>query len=72
MVVQFGQIQYCCICLFVQSFDHTHKPIPAQTNVMPTHVSRVITLPSAHHSPRTVNRKASEFVIGTVRDNSDT
>jgi hypothetical protein len=29
-----------------------------------------ITFPSAHHSPKTVNRKASEFVIGTVSDNS--
>lgn len=27
----------------------------------------VITFFSAHHSPNTVNRKASEFVIGTVR-----
>lgn len=26
-----------------------------------------ITLPSAHHSPRTVKRKAREFVIGTVK-----
>jgi hypothetical protein len=29
-----------------------------------------ITLPSAHHSPKTVKRNASEFVIGTVSDNS--
>lgn len=26
-----------------------------------------MTLPSAHHSPRTVNKNAKEFVIGTVR-----
>jgi hypothetical protein len=30
----------------------------------------LITLPSAHHSPSTVNIKASEFVMGTVRLNS--
>jgi hypothetical protein len=29
-----------------------------------------MTLPSAHHSPTTVNKKASEFVMGTVRLNS--
>jgi len=29
-----------------------------------------MTLPSAHHSPSTVNKKANEFVIGTVRLNS--
>jgi len=34
---------------------------------MPNHVSRVITFPSANHSPSTVNRNAKEFVIGTVR-----
>jgi len=28
---------------------------------------REITLPSAYHSPSTVKRNASEFVIGTVR-----
>jgi hypothetical protein len=27
----------------------------------------LITFFSAHHSPKTVNRNASEFVIGTVR-----
>lgn len=34
---------------------------------MPIQVSRDITLPSTHHSPRTVNKNAREFVIGTVR-----
>ena len=29
-----------------------------------------ITFPSAHHSPKTVNKNAREFVIGTVRLNS--
>lgn len=29
-----------------------------------------MTLPSAHHSPNTVNRNANEFVMGTVRLNS--
>lgn len=29
-----------------------------------------IAFPSTHHSPRTVNRKARELVIGTVRLNS--
>lgn len=48
----------------------TQSPIPAQTSVMPIHVSRVITLPSAHHSPNTVNRNARELVIGTVKLNS--
>lgn len=28
---------------------------------------REITLPSAHHSPSTVNRNATELVMGTVR-----
>jgi hypothetical protein len=31
---------------------------------------RDITFPSAHHSPTTVNRNASELVMGTVRLNS--
>lgn len=31
-----------------------------------------ITLPSANHSPSTVNRKASEFVMGTARLSSTT
>lgn len=31
------------------------------------HIPFVITFLSAHHSPNTVKRKASEFVIGTVR-----
>lgn len=31
---------------------------------------REITFPSAHHSPKTVNKNANEFVIGTVRLNS--
>jgi hypothetical protein len=29
-----------------------------------------ITFPSAHHSPSTVNKKASEFVMGTVNESS--
>jgi hypothetical protein len=33
-------------------------------------IPRDITLPSAHHSPTTVNKKASELVIGTVKLNS--
>lgn len=33
-------------------------------------VPRGIILPSAHHSPKTVKRNASEFVMGTVRLNS--
>lgn len=31
-----------------------------------------ITFPSAHHSPKTVNKNAKEFVIGTVRLSSAT
>lgn len=53
-----------------QSFDHTQSPMPAQTNIMPTHVSLEMILPSAYHSPSTVKRNASEFVMGTVSDNS--
>jgi hypothetical protein len=34
------------------------------------HVPLDITFPSAHHSPSTVNKKASEFVIGTVNESS--
>lgn len=30
----------------------------------------LMTFFSAHHSPKTVNKKAKEFVIGTVRLNS--
>lgn len=44
--------------------------MPAHTSVIPTQVSRAITLPSAHHSPSTVNKKASELVMGTVSDSS--
>ena len=36
-------------------------------NIEKRFIPREMTLPSAHHSPNTVNRKASEFVIGTVR-----
>lgn len=31
------------------------------------HLPREMTFPSAHHSPNTVNRKARELVIGTVK-----
>ena len=34
------------------------------------HIPLDITLPSAHHSPSTVNKEASEFVIGTVNESS--
>jgi hypothetical protein len=53
-----------------QVLDTTHKHIPAKTIVMPNAVSFVINFPSANHSPSTVKRKASEFVIGTVNDSS--
>jgi hypothetical protein len=46
-------------------------PIPAQTIAMPNHVSLLMILPSTYQSPRTVKRKASEFVIGTVRESSE-
>ena len=68
-------------------FECTQRAIPASTRVMPTQVSINVsrsqtslyskyqpldmTFPSAHHSPRTVNRKANELVMGTVRLNSD-
>jgi len=44
--------------------------IPAQTRPMPSQVSRVMSFLSTHHSPKTVKRKASELVIGTVRESS--
>jgi len=44
--------------------------MPPSTRLMPIQVSRDITFPSAHHSPSTVNKKASEFVIGTVSESS--
>ena len=53
-----------------QIFDATQRPIPPHTRIIPIHVSRVMSLPSARYSPSTVNKKASEFVMGTVRDNS--
>lgn len=52
------------------NLEVTHSPMPAQTKVMPIQVSLVMTLRSAHHSPKTVNKKAKLFVIGTVRDSS--
>ena len=45
--------------------------MPAQTKVIPIQVSLVMILPSAHHSPSTVNRNAKLFVIGTVSDSSE-
>jgi hypothetical protein len=48
----------------------THNAMPPSTNAMPIQVSLLITFFSAHHSPSTVNKNASEFVIGTVRLNS--
>lgn len=51
-------------------FDTTHMPMPVQTNAIPNHVSLVMILPSTYQSPRTVKRKASEFVIGTVSESS--
>jgi len=44
--------------------------MPAQTKIIPSKVSFVMSLPSAYHSPSTVNRNASEFVMGTVRESS--
>lgn len=55
-----------CLC-HDDVFDCTHNAIPPKTKPIPIQVSREMTLPSAHHSPNTVNRKASEFVMGTVR-----
>ncbi len=45
----------------------THNAIPTSTHPIPTHVSLPTPFPSATHSPSTVNKNASEFVIGTVR-----
>ena len=52
-------------------FEMTHMPLPAQTNAMPTHVFVLMIFPSTYQSPKTVKRKASEFVIGTVRESSE-
>lgn len=48
----------------------TQSPIPASTNAIPIQVSLLMTFFSAHHSPSTVNKNASELVMGTVRLNS--
>ena len=48
----------------------THRAIPAQTQIIPIQVSREMSLPSARYSPSTVKRKASELVIGTVKESS--
>ena len=53
-----------------QIFDATQRPIPPQTRIIPIQVSLVMSLPSARYSPSTVNKKAKEFVMGTVRDSS--
>ena len=50
------------MCLCIVSF----RPVAEQRDNVPL----LMTFFSAHHSPSTVNRKASEFVIGTVRLNS--
>lgn len=44
--------------------------MPAHTKIIPNQVSLEMSLPSAYHSPSTVKRKANEFVMGTVSDNS--
>lgn len=54
------------ICGMVSTSSHW------PTYVSQANLPREMTLPSAHHSPITVNKKASEFVIGTVNDNSVT
>lgn len=56
--------------MFTYVFETTHMPIPAQTKAIPNHVSLLMIFPSTYHSPKTVKRKASEFVIGTVRESS--
>jgi len=68
-------------------FGHTRRCLPIQTPCQSRYLGRVsldmcsnvyifvpllITFFSAHHSPRTVKRKAREFVIGTVKLNSST
>ena len=68
----FPNVNLCDILAVIrnQVLDTTHKHIPAKTIVMPNAVSFVINFPSANHSPSTVKRKASEFVIGTVNESS--
>ena len=58
------------IANYVHSFDMTHRPIPEQTKAIPSHVSRLMTLPSTYQSPRTVKRNARELVIGIVSESS--
>jgi hypothetical protein len=55
-----------------QFFDFTHNRVPPKTRSIPSQVLRDMTLPSTYHSPKTVKRKAMEFVIGTVRESSIT
>lgn len=44
--------------------------MPPRTKNRPNQVCLSITFLSTYHSPKTVNRNAIEFVIGTVNDNS--
>lgn len=41
----------------------------ASSNEQCGNLPLAMTFPSAHHSPKTVNKNASELVIGTVRLN---
>jgi hypothetical protein len=45
--------------------------MPKQTNPIPSQVFLSTVFLSTTHSPRTVNKNASEFVIGTVKLSSD-
>lgn len=54
----------------IQVSKSDQPSIPSTLDPRGDLIPREITLPSAHHSPKTVNKKASEFVIGTVRLNS--
>jgi len=70
--VQFHLVRVPCLSKYLDgqvSVSYTVKKGVSQP-IFPHNLPLVMTLPSAHHSPNTVNRKAKEFVIGTVRLNS--
>ena len=67
-----------CLCMNTQSYTAKHErhtdpsvcsilsACPQSLKIM-VNIPLEMTLPSAHHSPNTVNRKASEFVTGIVK-----
>jgi hypothetical protein len=58
---------YPGICCLLASVPCCHCHALHAKLCTPHNVPLLITFFSAHHSPNTVNKKANEFVIGTVR-----